>query len=66
MGHISIIQGDFVFYGWKENAAKEARKKEHTLRTQGYRKVNQFVEGQEMYTVYRKKKKFVTVTFAMV
>lgn len=63
--HLNIIQGDFIFYDWKENSWKDLSRKEHELRLQGFRKVNQEFDYLNMYVTYKRKKKRITLTMAL-
>lgn len=63
--HLNMIQGDFIFHYWKDNAWRDFRRKENELRKQGFRKVNQEFEFQELYMTYKRKKKRVTLTMAL-
>lgn len=63
--HLNMIPGDFIFYEWKECAWKDFHKKENELRQQGFRKVNQDFEFQELCVIYKKKKRRITLTMAL-
>ena len=63
--HINIIKGDFVFYDWKEKSWEDFNRKEHEVRLQGFRKVNQEYDYLNMYVVYKRKKKRITLTMAL-
>lgn len=63
--HVNIIQGDFIFYDWKENGWKEFSRKEHDLRMRGFRKVNHEFDYLNLYVTYKCKKKRITLTMAL-
>ena len=63
--HLNIIQGDVIFYDWKENSWEELKRKEHELRLQRFRKVTQEFDFLNMYVTYKRKKKRITLTMAL-
>jgi hypothetical protein len=65
MHHVNQIQGDYIFFEWKEHAWKQFRKKEHELRLQGFRKVDQEFGFQDLYITYKHKDRRVMVTMAL-
>lgn len=63
--HINVIKGDFIFYDWVANSWQDFSRKEHEIRIQGFRKVNQEFDYLNMYVTYKRKKKRITLTMAL-
>lgn len=63
--YLNIVRGNFTFCAWHENGWKDLQKKEHELRLQGYRKVNQDFDYLNMYVTYKRKKKRIVLTMLL-
>lgn len=56
---------DYVFCDWKEDGWKSFKKREHELRKQGFRKVEQEHCLQDMCVTYKRKKQRITLVMLL-
>lgn len=52
MHHLNMIQGDYIFYAWKDGEGKRLRETIKELESKGFKFRSSEVEFQDMYSYY--------------
>lgn len=62
MSIVSMVKGDFLFAQWDENGVDNFREKESELLSEGFKKVDEYGDYLNLYAVYNKNDKEITLT----